>query len=214
MRAAVSRAMMALAACCLGESRREWAAAMRAEFETALAEGKSLSFATGCLVAAWRGMPTREEGRFTLTSYALVLGLMIPMATVQIGSALFGFPYLYPGEDGLSGALLVGAEHEMVLRRVYQAAVPALALLLLLLGFGHLCIAWAILERDWARVTRLASLALATTTTLILFMMVLFLDSSRALLQAAVLAIELGTVLMVARWHAQLFPAALPEHPG
>lgn len=214
MRATVSRALMALAACCLGESRREWAAAMQAEYEIAMTEGKSLSFASGCLVAAWRGMLTREEGRFTLTSYALALGVMIPMAAVQIGSALLGFPYLYPGEDGLSGALLVGAEHELLLRRIYQAAVPALALLLLLLGVGHLCIAWAILERDWVRVTRLASLTLAAATTLIIFMTVLFLDSSRALLQAAVLAVELGTVLMVARWHAQLFPATIPEHPG
>lgn len=214
MKAAAARAMMALAACCLGESRREWAAAMQAEHEAAAADGRSLSFAAGCLAAAWRGMLTREEGRFILTSYALALGLMIPMATVQIGSALFGFPYLYPGEGGLSGALLVGAEHELILRRTYQAAVPALALLLLLLGIGHLCIAWAILERDWARVRRLASFALALATTLILFMMVLFLDSSRALLQVAVLAVELGTVLMVARWHAQLLPAAVAEHSG
>lgn len=211
---AAARAMMALAACCLGESRREWAAAMKAEQEAAAADGRSFSFAAGCLVAASRGMLTREEGRFTLTSYALALGLMLPMAAVQIGSALLGFPYLYPGEGGLSGALLVGAEHEHLMRRTYQAAVPALSLLLLLLGIGHLWIAWAIVERDWAGARRLASLALALATTLILFMMVLFLDSSRALLQVAVLTVELGTVLMIARWHARLFPATVPEHPG
>ncbi len=214
MKAAVSRAVMALAVCCLDESRREWSAAMEAEFETAVADGKALPFATGCFAAACREMLTREEGRYTLTSYALTLGLMIPMAALQVGCALFGFPYLYPGQDGLAGAMLQGAEHEALIRGVYQAAVPSLALLLLLLGFGHLRIAWAMLERDWTRVGCMATLMLAATATLIIFMSALFLDSSQALLQAAVLAIELATVLLVARWHAQLFPAAVTEHPG
>lgn len=214
MKAPVSRALMALALCSMDESRREWSAAMRAEYEAAAADGKPLRFASGCLVAAWRDMLAREQGRFTLTSYALALGLMIPMAAVQIGCALLGFPYLYPGQEGLSGAVLVGSEHEILLRSIYQAAVPALALLLLALGVGHACIAWAMLERDWVRVKRLGALALALATTLILFMTVLFLDSSQALLQVAVLAIELATVWMVARWHAQLFPISMTEHPG
>ncbi|WBY09477.1 hypothetical protein PIB19_09315 [Sphingomonas sp. 7/4-4] len=122
----MSRAVMALAVCCLGESRREWSAAMQAEFETAVTEGKPLLFAIGCLAAAWREMLTREEGRFVLTNYALVLGLMIPMAALQIGCALLGLPYLYPGPDGLRGALLEGGAHEALLRGVYQAAIPRL----------------------------------------------------------------------------------------
>src|SRR3546814_8724268 len=85
MKTALSRAVMALAVCCMDESRREWSAAMRAEFDAAAPEGRSLSFATGCLVAAWREMLTREEGRYTLTNYALALGVMIPMAALQIG---------------------------------------------------------------------------------------------------------------------------------
>ncbi|RHW18837.1 hypothetical protein D1610_01410 [Sphingomonas gilva] len=214
MNAPLSRAIMAVAVCCLDESRREWSAAMRVEFETVAVEGKPLPFAIGCLAAAWREMLTREQGRFTLTNYALALGLMIPMAALQIGCALFGFPYLYPGQDGLRGALLEGAAHEILIRGVYQAAVPSLALLLLLLGLGHLRIAWAMLERDWARVKRMGTLMLAAAATLIIFMGVLFLDSSQALLQVAVLTIELATVPMVARWHAQLFPAAVTEHPG
>src|SRR3546814_3564115 len=88
MKTALSRAVMALAGCCMDESRREWSAAMRAEFDAAAPEGRSLSFATGCLVAAWREMLTREEGRYTLTNYALALGVMIPMAALQkIGRA-------------------------------------------------------------------------------------------------------------------------------
>lgn len=213
MKAAISRAIMVLASCCLDEGRRDWAAAMRAEFEAASAEGKSLPFATGCLVAAWRDMLTREEGRFTLTSYALALGLMIPMAGLQIGCALLGFSYLYPGER-LTEAVLVGGEHELLLRSLYQAAVPAIALLLLVLGIGHLWIAWAMLERDWDRVRRIGALALAAATTLIIFMTVLFLNSSHAWLLIAVLAIELAAVRMFARWHAQLFVGVVTEHPG
>ncbi len=103
---------------------------------------------------------------------------------------------------------------KLLLRGVYQAAIPSLALLLLLLGLGHLRIAWAMLERDWAGVTRLAALTLAAAATLIIFMNVLFLNGTQALLQAAVLVIEVATVWRVARWHARLFPAAGTEHPG
>lgn len=211
MKTALARAVMALAAACLGESRRQWGLAMQAEFESAAADGKPLLFAIGCLAAAWRALLTREEGRFVLTNYALALGLMIPMAALQIGCAVFGLPYLYAGQDGLRGALLDGGAQEGLLRSVYQAAVPSLSLLLLLVGVGHLCIAWAMLERDWARVRRMGALTLAAAATLIIFMGALFLDSSQALLQAAILAIELATVCVVARWHAQLPPAAAEE---
>ncbi|HVJ03406.1 MAG TPA: hypothetical protein VM662_14585 [Sphingomonas sp.] len=211
MSGVLARAVMALAVCCMGESRREWALAMQVEFEAAAAEGRPLRFAFGCLAAAWREMLTREEGRFVLTNYAMVLGLMLPMAALQIGCALLGLPYLYAGQDGLRGALLDGGAQEALLRSVYQAAVPSLALLLLLLGIGHLRIAWAMLEGDWSRVKRMGALMLAAAATLVIFMGALFLDGTQALLQTAVLAIELATVAVVARWHAQLFPAALAE---
>ena len=214
MKAPVSRAMMALAVCCLGESRREWAMAMRSEFETAVTEGKPLLFATGCLAAAWRELLTREEGRFVLTNYVLVLGLMIPMAALQFGCALFGLPYLYPGQSGLSGALLEGGAHEALLRGVYQAAIPSLALLQLVIGLGHLRIAWVMLNRDWTGVTRSGMRLLAAAATLILFMGVLYLNSIQALLQGAVLAVELATISMMARWHAQLPLAAGTQPPG
>lgn len=214
MKRLVARAVMALALCSMGESRREWAAAMRAEFETAADEGMALGFAAGCLMAAWRELLTREEGRFALTSYALVLGLMLPMAALQIGCALLGLPYLYPGQQGLSGALLEGHAHEPLLRTIYQSAIPSLALLQLLIGLGHLRIAWGMLERDWAGVTRLATLTLAAEATLILFMGVLFLNGTQALLQGGVLAIELAVIALVARWHAQLPFLAGAEQPG
>lgn len=214
MRAPLSRALLALAQCCLGESRREWGAAMRAELETALAEGRPIGFAAGCLAAALRELVTREEGRFTLTSYALVLGLLLPMAALQIGCALLGLPYLYPHQLGLAGALLEGSAHEPLLRSIYQSAIPSLALLQLLVGLGHLRIAWTMLEGDWRAVTRLATLTLAAVATLLLFMGVLFLDGSQVLRQGGVLAIELATIAIVARWHAQLVPARATEMSG
>lgn len=214
MKAGMARALMTLAVSCLGESRRGWSAAMQAEFETAVTEKEALPFAAGCLAAAWREMLAHEEGRFVLTNYALALGLMIPMAALQIGCALLGLPYLYPGSDGLPGAILEGSAHEALLRGVYQVAIPSLVLLLLVLGAGHLRIAWAMLDRDWSHVMRMGALMLATATTLIVFMSVFYLDCSQALLLAAVLAIELVTVSMVARWHARLSPSSVSERPG
>lgn len=211
MTATLARFIMALAVGSMGETRRAWAAAMRTEFAAAAAAGDALPFAFGCLLTAWRELLTRAEGRFTLTSYALALGVMLPMAALQLGCALFGLPYLYRGGGGLPAALLEGRAHEGLLRGVYQAAVPSLALLLLLLGLAHLRLAWAMLERDWAGVRRLGLQALAATVTLIVFMAALFLDGRQALVQAGVLAIELATVALVARWHADLCPA---EHPG
>jgi hypothetical protein len=136
------------------------------------------------------------------------------MAAIQLGCALFGFPFLYPGTDGLAGALLLGGEHLDLVRDFYQAAVPPLGLLLIALGFGHLSIAWAMLDCNWTRVRRIGTLTLAVATTLILFMSALFLDSSRALLQAGVLTIELAIVWLLARWGARLSMAAVTEQPG
>lgn len=214
MKAAIARAMMALAARCLGESRREWAAAMQAEFETAEIEGEPLRFAAGCLAAAWRDMVTHEEGCFVLTSYAVALGLMMPMAALQTGRALLGLPYLYAKQDGVRVALVEAGTQEMHMRAVYQAAVPSLALLLLLIGFGHVRIAWTMLERDWPRVARTGTLTLAAAASLVIFMNALYLDGGQALLQVALLAIELAIVSMVARWHSQLFTAAAVEDSG
>lgn len=206
----IARAIMAIARCCLGESRRDWSAAMQAEFEAARIDGGALPFAVGCLGAAMRELLTREEGRFTLTSYALVLGLMIPMAAVQVGCALFGLPYLYPGESGLTGALLIGGAYEGLVRATYQAMIPALALILLTMGVGHLLTAWAMLERDWERVRRMGSFTLAAAVTLVIVMSVFFLDCTQALLQAGVLAVELATLTVVARRHAEL--QTMPKH--
>lgn len=204
MRTMLARAIMALTTCCLDERRRTWAAAMRAEFDYA---GRPLSFALGCFGAALRDMPTREEGRFALSSYALVLGVMLPMAAWSIACAFFGTSYLYPSQE-LSGAMLRG------MNAIYHAATPALTLVLLMFGLGHLRIAWAMLEGDWDRVVRLSMLAMAAAVTLVTLMSVLFLDIHQAALQTVILSIELATVMLVARWHARLFPAGDVQQPG
>lgn len=215
MKLAIARAMMALAAHGLGETRRTWGIAMLAEFDAAADAGQPLRFAAGCLIAAMRELPRQEEGRFALASYALALGVMLPMASVQLGAALFGLPYLFPGAGDLPGALLEGSAHEGLIRGVYQAASPAIIMLLLTLAVGHFCIAWSMIERDWDRVRRLGTLALAGSVTLILFMAVLFLDSSRIAVQTAVLVTELATLRIIVERHAQLFPAAAhADHPG
>lgn len=207
MKTALSRAIMSVTTCCLDERRTDWSAAMRAEFEIAVSDGKSLPFAIGCLGAALQDMPRREEGRFTLSSYGLALGVVVPMAVFQIGCALFGIPYIHPTQ-ALAGPMLEGMNH------IYRAAVPSLTLLLLLTGLGHLCIAWAMLERDWRRVMRLGRLAMAATVTLVMLMSLLFLDIYQVVLQAIILSVELAAIIVVAKWHAQLFPAEAPPHPG
>ena len=49
MKERLARLIMALAIGSMGESRHEWAAAMRVEFEAAAGEGDALSFASGSI---------------------------------------------------------------------------------------------------------------------------------------------------------------------
>lgn len=211
MKIAICRALLRLASACLGKRHAEWACAMEAEFDTARSEGAPLTFAFGCLLAAGRTMLSGEEGRFVLTSYGLVLGLLLPMAALQIGCALFGLPYLYPDRQGLAGALWMVGPYETLLRGVYQAAIPTLAGLQLLIGLGHLRVGWLLLERDWSAAMRWSSMTLSASATLVVFMGVLFLNGQQALLQGAVLGIELGIIAAVARWHGQLMSGEVPQ---
>ncbi len=213
MTAAVARAVMALASCCLGESRREWARAMQAEFDAAIAAGKPLAFATGCLIAAWREMPRQAEGRLVVATYALALGVLIPMAVFQFARA-FGYSYAF-AEGGRPGfALLAGATQNPYFAWSQFSAVPGLLVLWLLLGMGHLRLAWALVDRDWLCVVKVGALIGATIVTLFIFMAVLLLDVTTLISQAAALAIELTAILAAARWHARLCPNAAPEMPA
>lgn len=213
MTAALSRAVMHLAICCLGESRREWALAMRAEFEVAMAAGAPLAFATGCLAAAWREMPSHAEGRLVLASHFLALGLLIPMAVLQFALAL-GFPSSFAGGEPFAGALLAGATRNPYFAWTQLSAAPCLLVLWLLLGVAHLRLAWVLVERDWARVIRVGALIGATLATLLIIMGALLLDVTFVILQAAAMAAELAAIVALARRHVRLFPSAAAEMPA
>ena len=210
MTAAISRAVMALAICCLGESRREWARGMRAEFDEAIAEGEAFPFATGCLLAAWREMPGHAEGRLVLATYALALGLLIPMAVLQFALAL-GYSSVFVGLDPFNGHLLPGISHNAMLASSQFSVLPCLLSLWLLLGVGHLRLAWVLVEQDWARVAKVSAFIGATLTTLVIFTGALVLDVTFVMLQAAAMGLEVAALVAVARRHAQLVPDAAQE---
>jgi hypothetical protein len=213
MMVALPKAIMSLAMCCLGKSRREWALAMRGEFEAAVAEGKPLAFAAGCLFAAWREMPTHREGRVALASHALALGLLVPMAALQFLCAV-GFPPSAPGSDLIYAMISAGRAPDPYLVSAQQSALPALLFLRLLLGVGQVWLAWVLLERDWTRAFNIGALIAAVTVTLFLFTEILLLDGTMLIRQSVILAIELAAVLAAARCDAQLVPSAVWEKPA
>ena len=69
----------------------------------------------------------------------------------------------------------------------YQAAVPALVLLTLFMGLGHLRLAWLLLERDWSRATSIGALSMAMAATLMTLLGALFLDVDEAMHRSALL---------------------------
>lgn len=214
MSATLSRSVMTMAACCLGEHRRDWALAMEAEFAAAVEEGEPLVFAIGCLVAAARDMPMHREGRFALAIHLFVLGVMLPIAALLVAGALLGFPYMAVGHAGALSILWDTGKPALLLNDGSRAAAPALTLSVLLLAAVHLVVAWLLLERDWVRAAALARFSAATTATLILFTAVLLLDQTRMLLPVASLAIQSGAVLALARWHEHLSADTATPGPG
>jgi hypothetical protein len=178
----LARAILAVAIATLGEHRREWACAMRGEFDAAIEDRRALGFAMGCLVAAWREMPGQAEGRFALAIYAIVLCLMLPVGVLQFETAV-AMPFLAPEQ---------------------AAALPSLLVLGVVLGIGHLRLAWSLLDRNWPSALEMAAFNMALSATLVTFTVVFFLDDASAWWQAAVSAIELGAIHAFSRWHAQL----------
>jgi hypothetical protein len=203
---AVARAVMTLAVSCLGDSRRDWALAMRAEFEAAGEDGRQLAFALGCLMAAWRELPAHEEGRFTIASHVLAFALIIPMAGLLVSSMVVAdFPYSYLAQVEAQGLLDASGGQAPLLSDANRSAVPSLAGLVVLVAAAHLRIAWLVLERDWVRVAALGTLLAAATVTLIIFTAVVFAYFAFPLTQAAALIIELTGISLLARWHGRSF---------
>lgn len=200
MSAPLSRAILKLAASCMEKERHAWGLAMQVELEEAIAAGKPMRFALGCLAVSLCRMPTHEEGRFSLTAHALALGLMVPVATLQVGGTLFGFSrFLSIGSFAAAGSL-----QGYFLTSAYQALIPVLAALMLLLGVGQVRMAWALLNRDWARVETAGALTLAAAMTIFILLGLLDFDVTQALRQGAILLIELAALAILARWHAEL----------
>ncbi|AJP72122.1 hypothetical protein [Sphingomonas hengshuiensis] len=202
MTAAVARAVMALAARCLGPGRQQWALAMQAEFDAAVEDGKPLAFALGCLVAACREGLQQDEGQFVLAQYLLALALLLPMAALQVDQAV-GF-LLTPGAGLPYGMVANHAAQNPYLIWSQNSALPVLQLLWLSLGVAHLGLAWVLVEGDWTRVVKLGALIGAATITLSVFTGVLLLDMSLLIAHGPKRAIALAAILATARWHARL----------
>ena len=213
MTAILARAVMTVAAACLGDRRRDWALAMRAELDAAVKDGKPLTFAAGCLTGALRDMPRHEEGRFALTSHAVALGLFPIAAMLLVGTAA-GFPYLPTGHAGIAGWLAGSGEPVALLTPWNRGFAPALAVLIWAIVAGHALMPWFILERDWTRVGTLARVNSAATVTLFLFTVVLFLDMAFMLLPIVGLVIELVAVWHLHRWQTDIVAGASPGTAG
>lgn len=197
----LAKALMALTVRSLGEDRSEWARAMQGEFQAALDDGRPLAFAAGCLIAAWRELPAHDCGRLQLANHGVALGVLIPMAALQLECAA-GVPLFSVGLVAPAGG------QELILGDAYRSATPSFLALWLLLSLGHLRLAWVLLERDWARVVRVAAMTAAASATLVIFTVVLFLDDAGVGLQAALVAIELAAVYALGRWDERVSPGA------
>jgi hypothetical protein len=191
MKGGAARALMALAWASLGEGRRDWAAAMEAEFEAAREDGKALAFAWGCVIGAWRDLPAHEGGRFAMASRALALALLVPAALLAAG-LLGDFPHSLWGSIAQPGFALLSDAN--------RAALPSLAALALLLSGAHLRLAWLVLERDWEGAAAAVILIAAANVTLAIFSAVVFLEAAPALAQGILSAVELAAVFALARW--------------
>ena len=205
MTVAVSRALLALASRSLGSDRRTWAMAMEAEFEAAVEDRRPFLFALGCLFAAWREIGKHSEGRLIVATYALALGVLIPMAAMQFQQAV-GFlssaegpPFGNPGASDGPNLYLIWSQN---------SAIPVLLITWLLLGMAHLFLAWMLVEGDWPRIVKCGTLIGAAMITLSLFMGVLMLDLSSLRAQVAELAIEFVAVVSISRWHTRVLADA------
>lgn len=208
MTAAVSRALLSLAIRSLGSDRRAWGMAMEVEFEEAVDDGRPLMFALGCLIAAWREIVKRSEGRLILANYALAVGLLIPMAALHFQQA---GAFLSSADGPLFGMPGAGAGLNSYLIWSQKSATPILLIMWLLLGVTHLYLAWMLVEGDWPRVVKCGTLIGAAMITLSLFTGVLMLDMSPLSAPIAELAIEFAAIGMVFWWHGRIFPLASGE---
>lgn len=199
MRHALATALLTFASTLLGRSRREWALAMEGEFEAAISDGGQLSFACGCLLTAIKELPHHAEGRLALANQTLASGILVPIAGLQFLCAV-GMIAPFSPTGGSEGFPVPGSMQALFFLNACLAAEPVRLCLWMLLGISNLRLAWSLLDGNWIGVVRAAALAIAVTLTGIIFDAVLMLVDGRALLQAAVLLIELAAITMSARF--------------
>lgn len=197
---------MALATCCLGQSQRDWAFAMEAEYDEAAAERRQLGFAAGCLIAAAREMPRHAEGRLMLAYHALALGLLVPMAFLQFACAIG----LSGGQGGIYSLLVMAGGRDPYIADAQLSAVPVLLVLWLLLGAGHLRLAWLLLDRNWLGVVQAGAMIAGAALTLVELVGVLRLQAAFLVPVVGLMAVEAIFVIAVAQWDGRAASDALP----
>lgn len=200
----LSRCVMALAIAGLGERNREWGLAMQGEFEASIDDGRPLFFAFGCLLGTWRMRLADPDGRFALASYALAVGLILPLASVLAVGAIVGFPYLDFAQDNVVGILAIDGAPTTLLNDGNRAAASSLSMVVFLLAGTSVLIAWAILDRNWVCVAAVERLTVAATLTLLVFVGLLGFDETRMVLPILGFVAQHVVVLMLMRWHWRL----------
>jgi len=213
MKAALARAVMTLADGCLGEHRRDWAMAMRGEFEAAVEDERALGFALGCLMAAWRDMPAHQQGRLALAGNGVALGLIVPAGALCLSAALQGFPFLGFGDVGVRGFLAGDSRQLPLLNEGDWALALPLTMLVLAMAAGQLLLAWSLVERDWSRAAAAQRFNAAAVTTLVMLNALLALDMAPMLLPVVGLVTEVLVVQALAWWH-DAAPCCAPEPGG
>ena len=173
---------------------------MRAELAVAEEQGRALSFALGCLLAAGRALPAQREGRFALASYALALCVVMPLSALLLLAAATGYPYVAEGQRS-------------PLNDGEVALVPALMLLMLALALAQSLFAWFVVERAWMRAISATLFGAAASATLAPLTALLSMDVLPELLLLVVLATETAALLALARWQAR-FPGAVVRPSG
>ena len=211
MRARLAWTIVALAARTLGTRHADWAQAMKAELDVAIDDGRPMSFAAGCLLASWRQMLRFSEGRLTLASHLLAIGIIVPLAALWLWLGLLGYPYLAIGNVGVWGFIEGRSEQIPLLLVGEWSLAPALTMVILLQSVGQLLLAWFLLERDWPRVSSVARFNAAPLTTLLLVTSMIAVVGYGVLFGITALITETLAVLALAWWHDHMPQASAME---
>lgn len=210
----IARAMLALASRALGPRHRVWAWAMESEMSIAIDEGRPIRFALGCLSAAWRELAFMPEGRLALALHAVAILFVVPMAGIGLWLGAIGFPYLSIGNVGIEGFLAGQSQQLPTLLVGERAMAPALTLVVLSLSIGQFLLAFALVDRNWQRVSGIARFNAAALTTLLLVTAILSVAGGLVMAMAAVMTIETVALVMLNWWRELVPDDCWPDGPS